>query len=484
MALMRVACLLSAGVLLLTPPASHASRARPVWDAGPLGSKVEDARGSERLRVLGPFFEQAASTQAWTMTAARPFYSTFERPSEEVEGDDILWPLVSLRSRENEQLDRYLIFFHFRHDDPAPATGKRRYRFWLLPFYFEGRDAQGELYRANFPLGGTIREFIGQDEIRFWLWPVHQRTRVGDVKGEAWLWPFFSRATGDHIERWRLFPLYGRSERTNEFRKRFVLWPFWTDVNYLYPGSSGKGHILFPLYGHLKLEDQETWWVIPPLIRFTRGEKMDVTYAPWPFYQRQVGEGIDKRYVWPLWGHKRMGPLDRTFWLWPIVWNDRVTRSPEELHRVMVVPFVRTLSVGVTGEVPRVRAHKVWPLYSHRRVGEESLTRFPELWPFADAAAVERNWAPFWSLFLRNRQGDNRDLEVLWGLYRSQVREDGGRYWSLFPLMERYREPGGARGWSLLKGLLGRDGAESQSRWRLLYFLRWGAKDAPEKEQP
>lgn len=481
---------LSIGVIaaccLLVGEAAQASRVRPDYDWGPVASRTRDVNGNTRSRVLGPVWESASTTQGWHMAAIRPFYSAYEVPQEQITGQDIVWPLATLRTRGNETLNRYLIFFNFKHDDPNETTGKRRYRFWLLPFYFQGRDKDGIEYRAVFPLGGTIREFAGRDEIKFLLFPIRVTSKLNDLSSSSWLWPVFSHTTGTGVEMKRVFPFYGHYTREGEYDKKFVLWPIWTQTRYDYPKSSGKGFILFPLFGHMALTDQTTWWVLPPFFRFTKGEKMDRVYAPWPFIQYSRGE-LDKLFIWPLWGHKKIAGLERTFYLWPIFWDEYVTRGEEVQHRFIAAPFFQNMKSSIPArpkEPPRVRSQKVWPLYSYRRVEDDSRFRILELWPFGDVAAVERNWAPWWSLISRTRHGENRDWEVLWGLYRQQVREDGGRYWSLFPFFDRFRESNGSSGWSFLKGLLGSEGDDSQRQLRLLYFFRFGPDPETEPLTP
>lgn len=464
-------------LLLLCAVTSEASRTRPDYDFGPLASRMEDVHGHRRQRVLGPVWESASATQGWHMVALRPLASCYQLPAEQVEGSDYMWPLAVRRTRGNESLDRYLIFFNFKHDDPQAETGRRRYRFWLLPFYFQGRDRHGVEYRAVFPLGGQLREFAWRDEIRFILFPLRVTSTLNDLHSSSWLWPVFARTTGDGVEMKRVFPLYGRYRREGAYDKKFVLWPFWTQARYEYEKSAGSGFILFPVCGYMKLTDQTTWWVLPPFIRYTRGDQMNRLYAPWPFIQYSTGP-VEKLFVWPLWGHKKTGGLERTFYLWPLFWDEYVTRGSEVQHRFIAAPFWMNLTSSDTnapGAPPRLRAQKLWPLYSYRRQGEQSRFRILELWPFSEAAAVERNWAPWWSLLTRVRHGDNRDWEFLWGLYRQRARADGGRYWSLFPLYERYREgTEGPAGWSVLKGLLGRESDDSHRSWRVLYFMRFG----------
>jgi hypothetical protein len=479
---------LGLGLLLAAPAWASRGPAGPSFDAGFLASRHEDVNGDTRVKALGPFFEMGQSTQGLRMLAVRPFYSRVEEPARDNAMEDYLWPLGTYRRLEQEERTRYLIYFSFRHQQqPGLEAQKRRYRFWLLPFYFQGRDREGVEYRAVFPLGGTIREFIGRDEISFILFPIRSTSRLNDLETSNWLWPLISETTGEGVHRQRVFPFYGRSTREGQFDKKFVMWPFWTSARYEFPRGSGGGHILFPLYGHMKMEDQETWWVLPPFFRFTEGRHQNLTYCPWPFFQKASGEDYEKFYLWPLYGHKKVGDFERTFMLWPIVWNETSKRGEEVQSRFMIAPFLlnekQGLPPGPDGCVPPPtrRFQKVWPLYSYRRVGEDSRFRTLELWPLGEVDAVERNWAPLWTLYSRTRHEQNRDTELLWGLYRSQQRGEGRTYRSLFPLFEVRKEGGEGGSWSLLKGLLGSERSGSQRSFRLLYFFTFGddQEDAP-----
>lgn len=449
------------------------------FDAGPLAARFEDAHGHTRLKILGPFFESAYSTQGWRLAAFRPFYSEAENPAEDKALRDYLWPLATWRRTGNEEISRYAIFFRLAHGEDRPH---RRYRFWLLPFYFEGRDAQGAFYRAVFPFGGTIREFLGRDEITFVLFPLRSTSRLNDLETSNWLWPIISRTEGEGILRYRVFPFYGRSVREGAYDKRFILWPMWTEARYDYPGSKGRGFLLVPICGHMKLEDQESWWVIPPFFRYARGKNLTLLYAPWPFIQYQSGE-TGRLYVWPIYGRKTVGNFERTFVLWPLFWHEKTERDAATRRSTMLIPFYFHAVTAVSNEPPNRRYLKVWPLFSYRRNGDEAAFRTLELWPIADSGAVERNWAPFWTLYFTARKGEATDREALWGLFRAHARPDDRLHWSLFPLFEWRREPGVLE-WSVLEGLLGRERKGSRARWRVLFFIRFGPTGSEEVDAP
>lgn len=460
------------------------ARASATFDWGFLASRHEDVNGDRCFKALGPFFQTATSTQDWRLLAVRPLYSSVHDPENDRRAKDWLWPVATQRRFKNDSQSRYGIFYHYNHNVGQPQP---RYRFWLLPFYFQGRDAKGLTYHAVFPLGGSIHEFIGRDEINFVLFPIRSTSRLNELRTSNWLWPLISTTHGDRVERHRVLPFYARSELQGAYTKRAVLWPVWTDVRYEYKGASGSGYILFPLWGHLKLENQKTWWLVPPFFRYTRGEQMNKLYLPWPFFQRITSKTENLLYLWPLWGHKHLENVDRHFFLWPLGWREERDRGDHWSRSFQFVPFYYSASSRKKAEgpdavepPPHAVYRKLWPLCSYRREGDQSRFKALELWPFAEAAAVERNWAPLWTLYRRDARGDRRQTEFLWGLYRHH-RDADRRFWSVFPLVtwERDNQRRRYREWEILKGLIGRARDDSHARWRLLYFLHWGSLQEP-----
>lgn len=460
------------------------------FDFGFIASRHKDVNGDWRLKILGPLYEHSTG-HGMKMNAYRPLYSDVKDPANDRSLHDYLWPISTQRAIHDESQWRWLFFYGFNHTTNDPA---QRYRLWLLPFYFQGRNKTGENYRALFPVGGTIGDFLGRDKISFFLFPLYSESSVNDVATMNVLWPLISRTRNNDgsIYRARFFPFYGVNEHKGKYRKRFILWPIYTEATYDYKHSKGGGHILFPLYGYMNLNTEKTIWVIPPLFRFTRGQERNVTYAPWPIYQRVSGENYDKHYVWPLWGRLTRGKQERTFYLWPFFWTEHDARIGTKSRRFMAVPFYSQTVVksdrsnGLDLAPPKVveRRNKFWPIYSYSRRGEASRFRFVELWPFAEASAVERNLAPFWSIYTRYADHGNVDSELLWGLYRNQKRAEYSRYVSVFPVFDFTRDEQvdpPVRSWNILKGLIGfeRRGAEKTYKFLYLIKIRTGKESPP-----
>ena len=417
--------------------------------------------GAAAAAGLNPFYENMETDQG-SFFAVRPFCS--HTVLEEGAVHDYLWPLYTRKAFKNEETSRALIFW-FTHNFAADQQTPRQRR-WLLPVWFQGRDAAGESYLALFPFGGTIHEFLGRDRILFALFPLYANSRINEVKTTSVLWPVYSHTRGDGIERDRVFPLYGKSVLEGQYVKRFILWPFWTSARYDYPGESGTSWILFPLCGRGKLEQERTLWLLPPFFRFTDGVKQNCICCPWPFFQKVDSERYNKLYFWPLWGQKQFdeGLYHRTFLLWPFFWSEKTREAYTVRTRRMALPFFylereRLSEKGVPqDEWVEVSFYwKIWPLMSWQREGTATRFRLLELWPIRNSAPVERNWAPLWTLYKRTEADGRIRRDVLWFAWHSE------------------REPNAERAeWSLLKGLLAYKREGGRRSCRVLYFLRFG----------
>lgn len=472
---------------------SQAEPPRERVDWGPLFSRQQDVHGHWRWRALGPFFEHALGEEGQTLTAVRPLYSRMEDPVSSRRRSDYAWPVGYSRRLGDDQHGRILLTFWTRHDLNDPES---RYHVYVFPVYFQGRDRQGESYVAIFPLGGRIHEFLGFDTIRFTLWPLYVRTEQNEIVARSYLWPIVSHTSGKGIHRFRVFPFYGQNRHRDRFKKQFIMWPIWTEAEYFYPGSSGSGYILFPLYGRLKLEDQRSWMVLPPFFRFSRGDRVNFVLAPWPFFQRRTGE-IQQTYIWPLYGQKSMPAVDSRFVLWPLYRESRIDRGSTIVRRNNVMPFyysavereraVPPRPLGLDDPVPRgqvsARYQKIWPLWSYQQAGDETRFRMLALSPLRESGPIERNYAPLWTLLQSTRLEEASETEVLWGLIRRQRDGEEQAYTSIFPLANWERDERGddpVRRWSLLKGLLGYERHGTNRQYRLLYVLRWGTSEETE----
>ena len=482
-----VYCLLStvrfvAGLLLLVVPLLTGCATVPRFDAGPIGVADHDLHGAYRTRTLGPLIETRRNEAGQSFVAVRPFYSRTGDAPRDRSVSDIVWPLGMVKDRKGETDWRF--FPAFGHDFDADDAGSR-HRWSVFPLLYGGEDINGRKYFAFFPLGGTLHEFMMRDRITFVLFPLYAYREQEDNRSFSVLWPIFSRTKGDDISRWRVFPFYGVSVSKDQWTKRFVMWPFWTSVNYHYPDQSGGGFVLFPLFGKVDVGERRSRMLLPPLFKWERGaerggENYRALNCPWPFIQYRRGR-INRTYVWPLYGRESTESERQWFALWPVVSARRTVREDHVLQRFRAVPLVyyesQTRPSGEDATLSDVfsRYFKLWPLVSYRREDENSRFRMLALWPLKQTPGIERNWAPLWSLYARERVGEATESELLWGLYRHRCDADGSRL-SVFPLLQTAatKERDGDRRWSLFYGLLGYERSGTKKQFRLLYFLKFG----------
>jgi hypothetical protein len=459
-------------------PGPQRSETKAEIDFGPIFQKNTDIYGNTHWRALGPLLESRRADNGNELFAFRPLYSYALNAAEKNAYRHFLYPIWFQTTHDTDVHWRFmLLMLYHDYDTDDPAA---RYKFWLVPFYFQGRDEESTPYLGIFPLVGNIRDLWFFDEFRFALFPLAFGTRINEVRTTACVWPIFSRTTGGGNDRLSVFPLYGYSKLRDESDKYFFMWPFWTHARYAPPQSPGYAYVFFPFYGRVNLENQTEVMLIPPLFRFARGIDQTQTYTPWPFLQFNTGR-VNKRYIWPLWGYREREGSRYSFLLWPLGIRYDHTAAFYEHHRTMFFPFIySTVTRGRFDRPDRKmseprRTLKIWPLFSYMSDSDEMRFSALSLFPFRDYDAIERNYGALWTLYSRGRYKGQYEDEFLWGLIRYR-RSESFQKFSFFPLVsiDREREkPDGDYNWSFLKGLFACEKAGGKRRIRLLYFIRF-----------
>ncbi|NQT91986.1 MAG: hypothetical protein HQ559_04430 [Lentisphaerae bacterium] len=454
-------------------------------DLGPLFSRDTDLDGNRRLRALGPLFESKRNEAGEEFQAVRPFFSISRDPERDRTLRHFAWPLAMSKDFLGQRFWHCLLAFGNDYDLDTPGS---RYRFVVFPLLFMGRDKHGEDYFALFPFGGKLRETLGRDEWFFVLFPLYSYQVVNDVRTHDILWPLISSTVGKDERRFRVAPFYGEARKEGRWKKRFVLWPLWSFVELFNPEPYGNGFLLFPLFGHLKTDKGESWTVLPPFFRYGKSEDRVIVNCPWPLVQYSSGV-VDKLHIWPFWGRREQKPLETGFVLWPFFSRERIDRVRYVQRRYSLLPFARyddrTSVLREDGEESAgggeviAKYVKIWPLFSYNREGDKWRVRALELWPLKDTVGIERNYAPFWTIYTQTARPDQRECEALWGMYRYRRDGESAKRISLFPLFRWAREgvDPAVREWDVLLGLFGsRGGAGKNRRYRFLYGIDVGRR--------
>lgn len=362
---------------------------------------------------VGPFYEQRDDGYH----AVRPFYSH--------EGDDtdILWPLYT----EHRDWWRALMFIH---NQDYPDGG---FQFEVLPFFWCGREAgaadgeRGGDYWGLFPLCGKHPHFLLMTDLEFSLWPVFTRYKM--PRGDGWM---TSTAVFFPFVHWRddgsfgVWPLYGLNHQ-RESDHRYALWPLVTWAEYREDrDTAGEGYswMVLPLYGEVRRAREEQTMVLPPFFSFAK--TFPVTAAdrgdsapdfrircPWPFFELEHSGSRDRVSVWPFYENSvvrdyRDGSVvsEVTRFGWKLVelYDDETRVFPFWVSRKDDSYF------------------RLWPFWESSRSdggdgGEPAKrSRFLCLLPIRWSAAVDRNWAKFWTFYEREETKERVHHSLLWGI--------------------------------------------------------------------
>lgn len=405
---------------------------------GAWGDEAEDVRrGGEGLVSnwhVGPFFEYRRTEPGdATFWALRPFYSEVDAPTSRTAATDVLWPLVSYRDHADAAWwSAFLLLYgDSRASDPS-------WTFNVFPFWFSGTTRKGEDYWGFFPFYGTHPHFLLMDDFSCVLWPIWHSYEVKGVRSHAVCWPFVT---------WRdeprpgvgVWPLYGYA-RQRESTHHYAFWPLVTWAVYDEDrDTSGVGHSWWglPFYGEVRRARESQTMVIPPFFSYTETDSARRWRLPWPFIDFETTATRDRISVWPLWEQIRgYSFADRQKahpeeWTWRFGWklieNTELSSGRTFEKCFNFFPFFtwERRWNGRNADETASSYLRIWPFWSSETAGGRTRQRTLELIPIRHSEGIERNWAPFWSLWEKDERPDGRTrYSLLWNFiaWQSETR--------------------------------------------------------------
>lgn len=370
-----------------------------------------------RFRI-GPFFEHRATRNGATFWALRPFFSRVYDPGCDTRVADVVWPLGTFHRDREQSWWRMILAYgsdsDVNRDDSAWKAA-------LFPIYFQGRTRQGEDYWALFPVYGHIPHMLFMDDIDFTLFPAYLNYEVNHVEREYYLWPIVSHMEPEPgVTRTGVFPLYGRTRR-KESSHLYAFWPFWTSAVYDSPRNPGSSWMLFPVCGQVDRAKEQQWLALPPFFSHAKTDSAERWRMPWPFYERVTTTNSTKRSFWPIYGDGQNGEDRRWYAVWPLIEDFTLTSKGRRTERSRFFPFYvgETVSEKDKDGVWREKETytRLWPFFSRESRADGSKLRALELSLIRYSGGIERNWAPFWTVYERDeRRGGEVSHDALWGL--------------------------------------------------------------------
>ncbi len=398
---------------------------------GVLGSGAADGeaerarRGGAKLVSnwhLGPFFEyRRVEPGDATFWAVRPFYSQVRDPQSRTAVYDALWPIVTLHDHKDASWWRALIAYgDSRATDPT-------WSFDIFPLWFSGADRKDEGYWGFFPFYGHHPHFLLMDDWQFVLWPIWHTYTVKDVRSHAVLWPFVTwrDAPREGVGVW---PFYGYG-RQRESLHHYVLWPFVTWATYdedRDTSGAGSSCWVLPFYGQVR-RARETQTMLPFIgYSHTKADNSRTGATEterwrlfWPIFENLKSPSRDRLSVFPFWeqiegrAFGKARPVEEHTWRvgWQLMENTRLETKNTLEKRFNFFPFFtweRRWYRGRAAAEPNDSYFRIWPFWSSETVKGRTRHRTLELMPIRHVEGVERNWAPFWSLWESEDRPDGR----------------------------------------------------------------------------
>lgn len=427
--------------------------------AGPI-LKYE-LKGSERLFAFRPLF----------------FLSTDEaRNASEL---DVLYPLFSYKQDKEIISSKFLFLTHFYSNQSGDYSQKS---FSLFPLLFYKNKLGEPRQHAVFPFTGHYYNFLGRDELSYFMFPLYSHTERDGTYVDNYLWPFLARIRGATPEEtgFKIWPLYGRSENPNVYRKSMFLWPFWISED-LHQNSDNPTTLRysFPwyLYSESPFIKQRT--LLWPFFYYVDDRKIGYTTwtFPWPLFSYTKGEGRHGYKALPLISDMTINSKRTRNYLWPIFRIEDQQFGTISQRRSRVLFFLFTDMVEKENTTDREHLHRTlfWPLFGYRQ--EKGVSHFYTLALlepiFQHSDSIVRSWSPLWRIYQRkwDNQG-NSVSSLLWNLFWHEKGEKGVA-WELFPIVSYRHETDKPREWSILKGLLSVEIGEQNKKLHLFY-LPWG----------
>lgn len=443
------------------------------WWPGPVIDE-RPAENSRNLTALGPFFAQKES-EALDVFSIRPLFTRFEyHDGREAESSHLLYPLFNHYSSTGRS--QWSLLNLIRNTERS--DGFHRFQAW--PFLFWNDSPQDEQdYFALWPLGGSLKNFFGRERVDFALWPLYIRTeRRGEIRYST-PWPFVQTLHGE-ASGFALWPLYGHFERPGVYERRFALWPLYYDVK---TGLSSRQPYhrfgALPFYARETAAGMKSETFLWPFFGYTHESDPRPAYDEiryfYPFLVQGRGEERHVNRWMPFYTHERSGEREKWWYLWPLLKHEELEVGPITRHRSQFLYFLFRDEVQVADNGFRARRQNLWPFYSYWQDGHgrrqlQALDLFSVFFP--GNRKVQENWNPLFAIYRYDEHPGKVRQSFLWSLIIHESSPSDNRL-VIGPLFEQEASAEGSR-WSVLKGLVGRDRAGEDKRWRILWHT-WGS---------
>lgn len=470
----------------------------PVWTGQTAGETAEPIKD---WTAVGPLFfhntTTTPDTAGQTSGGLRPVYVWKTDPVHGKFDAYFVYPLFGYHSSPEGyhwSLLSLINQYGVSENSTQSASTKQRSAaggFDLWPVYYSRQTGDpATSYQGVFPLCGTVKNRLGQDEVSWLVWPLYAGYKTNNVTTTTVLWPIFRTINGEGNHGFTIWPLFGYRAKKGAYREQFYLWPvFFKQDHALWKPNHDVSLGVFPFYVRetTSVVTQETYlWpffgytdrTAPvryhetryfwPLLVQGRGSRTYINRWS-PFYTHSVIKGVDKTWIlWPLWCHR--------------TWTDDGLNQTRNQFLWFLYHSTTQRSAHNPALAPGHKTH-IWPLVSiwdngAGRKQVQALSLFTTLFPHNEA--IPLTWDPLFSLYRYDSQGPNMSRHTLLWNFISWRHTPVQREFHLGPILSVDKGTAANR-IAFGCGLLGMKRETPESHWR---FFAFDFRRRPAKAEP
>lgn len=345
----------------------------------------------------------------------------------------------------------------------------------FFPFYFFKRGFGVENdYKAIWPLGGTVKNFLWQEQIDWFLWPLYVKTRKQSITNYWYPWPFINYRIGN-IQGFGVWPLGGHFYNKN-IDERYFLWPLF--------------------YKHSDKEKQNFKCGFLPFYAYEKGKNIEDLSIIWPIWGKRKEKEPhyeESRLLWPLfvqgrgkelficrwapfytYSENKKTTLKKTWYLWPFVKSMSWQQGAVDIHQEQFLYFLfwrQEQKIRDSGKFLGSKTH-FWPIYSYWEDGKgrkqmQMLSPFEVFFP--SNKMVRDCYTPLFNLFRYDEKQGDITQTFLFNLFKEHKDVNNNKQLQCGFLLD-YKNTEEEKSFSLLKGFIGYKNTREEKSLRLFWL--------------
>ena len=338
-------------------------------------------------------------------------------------------------------------------------TDRRLQEGAFYPFYFFKKGFSKEAdYAAIWPLGGTVKNFLGRDQSDWFLWPLWVKTKNNGTINYWFPWPFLNKCTGN-ADGFGFWPLGGHFFQKDVYDKRYVLWPLFYHHVYFQDNAIKKGFLPFYAYEcSPNIKDLSIFWPIWGH-RWEKTPRYEEYRILWPLWVQ--GRGVERNVNrWaPFYTHSENKRLkhEKTWYLWPLIKHQRWEEHGVDIQQEQFMYFIFWHQEQKDCKTKKFLARKThfWPFYSYWE-NNQGCKQLQMLSPFEvffqGNKVVQDVYTPLFSLYRYNENSYGVEQSFLFNMFREK-RTMNDEVTMNFSFLLDYKNTQQEKSISLLKGL-------------------------------